>query len=248
MGNTPLAVCEANQEEENHSTMNEDWTKEDLNRHLRDLLLHHGDDVSPPPRSVSIDERTPMVLLGSSTSTGTTTTGTSPNKATRTTEQDTVDDNDDALSQYKTPRELSPSSFHEPLLLSLPPLSNDCSMTTAAQAEQEEEVLLDEESMHFLFEDVVTTTTPSLLDEFLLSSGGRRRNNSNCFFVWYHYCSRLFRAFCLCFVLLWSLAREKISTLMLIQKPSRPSSSASFCSERSEQNQSLLPQVVVAAN
>jgi hypothetical protein len=241
MGNittTPLAVCEANKEEEDyHSTMNEDWTKEDLNRHLRDLLLHHG-DFSPPPRSVSIIERTPMVV-GSSSSTGTTTiTGSNNKNKATTTENDTVDDDDTALSQYKSPRESSPLSFHEPLVSS--PSSNG-SMTTAAQVEEEEEVLLmDEESMYFLFEDVVTTP---LMDD--LSSGRRRNNNSNCFVVWW-YCSRLFRTLCLCFVRLWLFARDKVTALM-IHKPRRPSSSSSCLEQRSEQNQSLLPQVVAVS-
>lgn len=89
MGNAPF--CDASKDDPNVSTLTEDWTKEDLNRHLRELLVQKG-ELSPPPRSVSI-ERTPIVVW-------------SPSQ----------DDDDTASSPMNTPRTSMPP--HGPLIMS----------------------------------------------------------------------------------------------------------------------------------
>jgi hypothetical protein len=230
MGNTVVqpslasAGCDdesVSEEEGNSTTINDnDWSKDDLNHHLRELLLHHppGGLLSPPPRSVAI-ERTPIApggVLWTTTTTATTaagTTATTDDPATAmmidgVIAKDRTDENDRspsaAISSHcESPtgggQPSAPSSLREPLLPSSS--STDGSMSTIPHVETEEE----EESVHFLsFQEdvVVTTTTPTPTGEGSTTTR-RMMTSKDCCIACYHCCcSRLFRALGFTFLVL----------------------------------------------
>jgi hypothetical protein len=224
MGNTVVpalatAGCddESDTEEEGNTTINDnDWSKDDLNHHLRELLLihrHPAGGLSAPPRSVAI-ERTPLGLAPPGGVLWTTTT-TVPSVGTATTDQATAmiggvakEDDEDGSSpsaaisfQYESPRgggQPSAPSLREPLLPSS--LSSDGSMSTIPHVEADAE----EASVHFLFqEDGVVTTTPTGESS---TTTRRMMMSKDCCIAWYHCCcccSRLLRPLAgLCFLVL----------------------------------------------
>jgi hypothetical protein len=258
MGNTVVqpslatAGCDdesvTEEEEGNITTMmnDNDWSKDDLNHHLRELILiHHHPAVglSAPPRSVSI-ERTPLglapsgdVLWMTTTTVPSVGTATTDNPATAMMEgvarERTDEDNRSpsaVSSQNESPRGGQPpssGSLREPLLL---PSSSftDGSMSTIPHVAAD-----DEESVHFLVQDdavtTTTTTTPTA------GEGSTPRTSKDCCIAWYHCCcSRLVRALGLSFlVLLLSLLVSRSvrpeSRTTTFQPKGRASSGFSSC-------------------
>jgi hypothetical protein len=200
------------------ATMKE-WTKEDLNRHLLELLRRQRNrdafPPSPPRSSVSaMEERTarPAMMLRSTTDAATSSSG----EATINSDQDEKDiaDDDTVDSPHNddSPRVSSPSSSSWLIKTLLLSSSNFSSKTTRQQLDADTD---EKEATHFLFEDIVTTAT-SIVE----SDGPRKTGHRHAWHCHVH----LFRTAGLCFILLFLLAYVQIIPLVLLFKTSSSTS------------------------
>jgi hypothetical protein len=204
------------------ATMKE-WTKEDLNRHLLELLRRqrNRDSSPPPPRSSvsAMEEQTvrPAMMLRSTTDAPTSSTSGEPTINSEHEEKDIADD--DTVSSPcndDSPRVSSPSSSSSWLIKTLLLSSSNFSSKTYGQ--QLDDDTDEKAATHFLFEDIVTTATSIVESDGPQKNGRTSRQNRR--LAWYCHGSRLFRTAGLCFVLLFLVAYVQIIPLVLLSKTS----------------------------
>jgi hypothetical protein len=211
MGTAPVQFCRPTAEDDD-AMINNKWTREDLNRHLLDLLMRHGDCTKETPLTRPCTAG--MVIW-------TTEAATSTKPATIEGEEDDDVANDDITDAPQeeeeeedrdddSPRESSPPALSPPAspawltekaLSFLSNSSNPEWPSAAASAERK--------TTHFRFEGdvvVVTPATSRTIETLLL---GTKQHH--------HIITRLGRSAGLCFVMLVLLAYVQIIPLVLFK-------------------------------